>query len=818
MIKSKLLLMSSLMALSLCISSCGGNEQNDSQNEQISQSEIVNSEISNSVSEEVKLNFTGITMGNKTVTYNGQEHTITVEGVPEFAQVTYSNDGPYTNVGEYTIGAKVSADGYNDLDLSAKLNIVKADLEGLTFSDVKYEYDGNVKTIYVDGNIPSDATITYTSDVAGVTNSASEVGVYNITAVIKAPNFNDVTLNAKLTINAVDDERFLKTAGNALFFQNAIDDNKLYAYHFGVSKIMKVNNDNAVDMEEYGQNSIMYVSKSLLNSSVKIANYDITTNKVSSQSLINKHARYIQIESENVIYYVINGFTNEKSGIYKVDFSGQEPVETCLSVGKAKYLQLNDGKLYFADGANGDKLSSISTSQTNQTRTLVVDEKINNLKINNGELYFTVNNILGDYIAKYSISENKFRKLTSDAGIDFTFIGNDVYYVNVDLFSSTVVGKGIYKVSTNPLVDNNLPGTQVIDGGELGVCSLTNYSKSLIYYDVNGYKLMKYSTVTQESENLLAGFVKPEDPAPTSFGSQVETANGVIYYLDIYDGKTLHSYNPKTKTNFRLTSEKVDNFSIIGDYIYYNMVSFGINNDTYRMNIKAGGAPELVNTYDSKEVVSDGTYIYYVERNATGVSTAIHKADMDGQNDVIIFNYAADNLVLDNNTLYFCAKPTAVQTIMKISNVSQVTTQQAKVCVNDDYACDVFDISNGVIYFRQNYGLAYKFHRLAKMNVDGTGYVAIVEEDTDPTEIIVSDGYVYYTNSADTANDFDLYKISINGTDGQQKELTTNKYASSICLCENEVYFINYYLGGTLGDSYLYSVSINGGETIQITK
>ena len=337
-----------------------------------------------------------------------------------------------------------------------------------------------------------------------------------------------------------------------------------------------------------------------------------------------------------------------------------------------------------------------------------------------------------------------------------------------------------------------------------------------VVYDVNGYKLIKYSIEDQSKENLLDGFTKPADPTPTSFGSQLVEVDGVIYYLDIYDGKTLHSYNPTTKSNFRLTAEKVDNFAVVGDYIYFNMVSFGVNNDTYRMNYKTGGVPELVNTYDSTDLVSDGTYIYYVERNASGAATAIHKANLDGTNDVIIFEYAADNLILYNGTLYFCAKPNAVQTIMKIDNVASVNSAQEKVCVNDDYACDVFTISNGIIYFRHNYGLLYKNHRLAKMNVDGTGFAEIVTEATDPTEIIVSDGYVYYVNSANTANDYDLYKVSINGTDGSQVKVTTNMYASAICLCGNNVYYINYYLGGTLGDSRLYSVSIDGGESTQV--
>ena len=848
-------------------------------------------EQNNNHDEPTLLEFIGVSFSNDTVTFDGEEHTIYVENAPEFADVTYTNQGPFVNAGEYVIEAKVSADGYKDLNLSAKLVINKANIEGITFNDlevdytgnsyevkiigdlpagadVKYtsnvsgvtnsainagdytltatitapnyndlvlestllinkidfsnitfdditvDYDGNSHQITVLGNLPSDATVIYTCDVNGITNSAIEVGKYNVTATINAPNFNELVLTAKLTIKATDEERFLLVSGNTLFFQNAIDEDKLYAYNFDTEELLKVSNDKAIEINEYDEDSIIYISKTLLLSSIKTASYD--GNATSNSTVLNKSVQYIQYAGEEVIYFVINGLTNDKSGIYKADFSTEEPTITCLSIGKAKDLRLYGDYLYFVDNSNDGKLSKIGVSSVNQTRVVVLDEKINNLELIDGVLYFNIDNLTGNYISKYTISTGVCRKLTSDAGINFTVVDGYLYYVNIDLLTSNIFGNGIYKVNANPLTDNILPGSKVIDGGSLGVCSLTSLDNYLIYYDVDGYKLMQYSIEDETSVNLLEGFVKPADPTPTSFGSQVVLNNDVIYYLDIYDGKTLHSYNPVTKANYRLTSEKVDNFAVVGDYIYFNMVSYGVNNDTYRMNYKTGGIPELVNEFDSIDLVSDGNYIYYIERNVAGVAKSIHKANLDGSSDVVIFEYAADNLVLYNGTLYFTAKPNAVQTIMKIENVAEVNTLQSKVCVNDDYACDVFTIENGVFYFRHNYGILYKNHRLAKMNIDGTGYQEIVTDATDPTEIVVSNGYVYYVNSADTANDYDLYKISINGTEGSQIELTVDMYASSICVYDDNVYFVNYYLGGTLGDSYLYSVSINGGEVTKI--
>ena len=82
--------------------------------------------------EETLLDFENIEFSDESVTYDGLEHTIKVSGAPDFAEVTYTNEGPYVNVGEYEITAKISANGYNDLVLTATLTITTSEV-GLTF-------------------------------------------------------------------------------------------------------------------------------------------------------------------------------------------------------------------------------------------------------------------------------------------------------------------------------------------------------------------------------------------------------------------------------------------------------------------------------------------------------------------------------------------------------------------------------------------------------------------------------------------------------------------------------------------------------------
>ncbi len=762
-----------------------------------------------------KASFSGITFASDTLTYDGNSHILAeATGVPSFANVAYSGRASKTNAGTYPASATISAPNYNDLVLNATLTINKATFNNLTFEDDSFDYDGNPHSIYISGTVPSTASVVYESDVNGITNTATEIGTYNITATVSDSNFNTLVLEATLKINADDDERILAISGSTLFFENAIHKDYFYMYNFSDGEILRIENSKVKDIDATTSNQIVYVSDATLFSSLKTAAYDTSGKTVSHDSLLNKSAAYVQYGGTNTFYYVINGLTNNNSGIYKVDTSGSEPVITLLSAGKAKYLKLYGSYLYFADGANGSKLSKINTTDTEQVRTVVVDEKINNLYEYEGVLYFTVNKTLGNYIARYDISSGVTRKLTQDAGSDMVVVGDYLYYINVDKLTTKIKGDGIYKVLKSPAADINSSGTLVIDDPGMGLISLTAYNNAyLIYYDVDGYKLMKYNISSQTAVNILDGFVAPADPTPTSLGSQTACVDGVIYYLDIWDGKTLHMYNPQTTSNFRITADKVKAFYFIGDYIYMNVVTFGVNNNTYRVNYKTCDAPELINSYDCVNIVSDGTYIYYVKNNGSGVATEIHKANMDGTGDICIYEYGTSCLELYNNTLFFEGKTgaTSYQYVLKLENVSSLTgpvARSASLRVNDDARATYVKVVDGVIYYRNTKGT----NSLARVNVDGTILVEIaVGSNVDVSEIIVSGSYVYYFNNYTSHNDYEIYKISKTSVEGTATQLTTGVYASAGCVCGDKIYYVNYNLGGTLGDSHLYCVSINGG-------
>ena len=143
------------------------------------------------------LTFTGITFSNKTVTYDGREYALTVNGtVPEGTQVSYTNKKG-TNAGVYNATATLTKEGYTTLNLSAKLTINKAVFTGITFTDETYVATGTTHTLTIKGDLPENTKVSYTN------NSASAAGVYNATATVTNPNYTTLTLNATLTIKSL---------------------------------------------------------------------------------------------------------------------------------------------------------------------------------------------------------------------------------------------------------------------------------------------------------------------------------------------------------------------------------------------------------------------------------------------------------------------------------------------------------------------------------------------------------------------------------------------------------------------------------------
>ena len=144
--------------------------------------------------------FVGIVFENDTIEYDGEEHTIIATGIPQGANVEYTNAGPYKNAGEYEISITISAEGYNTFTKSVKLIINKIDFPStITFENKKVMYTGNEVTIIISGELPDGTQVHYTN------NKGIKPDKYNAVATLTNPNYNTKTLSATLTIYNVLD-------------------------------------------------------------------------------------------------------------------------------------------------------------------------------------------------------------------------------------------------------------------------------------------------------------------------------------------------------------------------------------------------------------------------------------------------------------------------------------------------------------------------------------------------------------------------------------------------------------------------------------
>ena len=141
-----------------------------------------------------KMTLTGITLDGDTFTYDGQVHSLEVEGqIPEGVSVAYENNDK-TDAGQYTVKATLSGIYYKELILNAQLVIDKADITGITFSNDTVTYDGQAHSLAVEGNIPTGISVKYEN------NGKVEPGSYTVKAILSGKNYNTLELKAVLHI------------------------------------------------------------------------------------------------------------------------------------------------------------------------------------------------------------------------------------------------------------------------------------------------------------------------------------------------------------------------------------------------------------------------------------------------------------------------------------------------------------------------------------------------------------------------------------------------------------------------------------------
>ncbi|MDY2574862.1 MAG: hypothetical protein SOW55_02650, partial [Bacilli bacterium] len=134
-----------------------------------------------------------IAFNNAEVVYDGNSHSLAIEGtLPKGVTVTYSGN-EQVNVGTYTVTASFTGSSkMNPIeDMVATLTIVKADYDvsGITFTDKTVTYTGENQTLEVAGTLPEGVSVNYTLNGEAFTG-ATNVGTYEVVANFSSTNAN----------------------------------------------------------------------------------------------------------------------------------------------------------------------------------------------------------------------------------------------------------------------------------------------------------------------------------------------------------------------------------------------------------------------------------------------------------------------------------------------------------------------------------------------------------------------------------------------------------------------------------------------------
>lgn len=750
-----------------------------------------------------KADITGVTFDDYTCDYDGSEHTILAVGIPAEATAKYNNNiGINADTYSATVTVSRPCGNYNDKILKATLTINKIALPEMEFKSETFEYDEAEHSITVTGSIPTSVSIAYSGGENK--NKATNVGKYEITAVISGQNYITKTLTATLTIKSTEELLSVIRFGGNIYFQNALDKNRLYTYDG--TTVTKINNEKPEYFVD-GGSKLYYFSPSVLSSS--IASFDGTN----SNNLFDVKGEYLTTDGTNLYYSVSSIFKPENNGIYKISISDLEnqnidPTPIKITSSKTEYLVYANGYIYFSNKSDGEKLYRISVLAVDGQATLVYNYKVSELIVDSNKIYFTRHftlsnmspgaaiygiDISGSFALPIADEDARITKITYSKGKYLQKIGDYIYFVNTDLVTATIFGDGVYKASAD---GSNWAGdtfdllagtTKVLDGETDKIYSLATDGTNLFYYRANNKHLYMYDSSSET--DLMDGFVAPEDPVSLSTPghAQMLEYKGDLYYINLRDGGRLYKYSISQDEEYRITGLKIADFAIYGDYLYYASVRFLVNYDLYKLHLITGDL-ERISVDKCLHMSFTDTKIYYT--NFSGSNT-LNSMNHDGTNDTIIFDTKKPNdykTTIYENKLYFVAD--------KNFYVWDLDTQSATL-LNNTAQPNEYIIVNDIIYLMNN---KISTNYFASLSPDGLVLKDIENLGMwdDARGMFTFGDYVYYyRNVASDSSKKGLYRVDMTSPSPSASLIALDDglyQISSPVVIGDKVYFIDLWL------------------------
>lgn len=532
-------------------------------------------------------------------------------------------------------------------------------VDGITFSDASFDYDGIEHVIEASG-VPSGVSVTYSG------NKGTNAGTYNAKAELSAEGYKTVTLSATLTINKIDYDM-----SNA-----AWDYSGAFTYDGQSHSVVVVGLPDGVTVESYTDN--VAVDAGSYTASVELDYDEINHNAPTVEACewtINKAVISAELTfADTTVEYdtfehgialvgnVPSGVTakyyydgEERDGVsavgeYEVrcELSGKNYVTKTLtatlkitSTEKLLFSAVADGRVYFQNDLDGDKLYAVSGNGVVKASNDIPNHMIES----GGKLYYFGTSMFSKVIKMYNGSAAT--TLYSQGGEYLASDGTYLYYAVNKLLPSD--GNGIFRVRLDGSTET--PEKLTSDKAEYLVC-VGGY----IYYadKSEGDKLYRVRTDASDEKGISVHDEKTEyvvtDGTDVYFTATKEIAGVVgvasaIYKFDVSENRTV-----------KLTTDNGKYLTVVGNDIYYvnadkiTTAIFGKGiykvsaNKTSDSSLPGEKVCEASDGDGYSSLASDGTNLYYYRLS----TKKFYKNSASGDNEVDLM---ANFTVSDDATL-----------------------------------------------------------------------------------------------------------------------------------------------------------------------
>lgn len=727
----------------------------------------------NETPETPKKDITGVTFENKTVTYDGNEHKITVSGtIPEGVNVSYTNNKG-TDTGTYNATATLTGEGYNTLTLNATLTIDGQDITGITLADTTVPYDKEAHSLTIAGELPAGVTVSYTYNGQAV-SSVSNYGEYTVKATLAGTGYNTLTLTATLTIEAKDITGATFNGDEVTYDGSEHTIDNIVGLPDGV-EVISITGNKGTDAGTYDATAEVW--------GVGYKPATLTATLIINKATISQ--ANLTFENSTVEYdakqHSIVVVGNTPTGVTITYFYDGEEATSIAYPGEHEVLAVLSGK-------NHNELTLTATL------TITSHEEMLYSAVYGSYVYFQ-NSLDGNRLYRATGTGSSLAKVSNDVATYFTSNGTSLYFYSASLFTQTIKA-----------LSTGTSGTKLETVFNPGRATyLASDSNGNIYY-------AKANLVDSKNENGIYK-VNVDSKTNSSDTDEIEMTavrlttdkadfiayyNGYIYYCNNSDGSKLYriAVTANNGTGQKLTDNKVSDIVVADGAVYYTLhktLSLA-GSSIQKYTISSGTTTDLC-IDNGAYLTKVGNYIYYVNKDkltSNVFGKGIYRVSINGGTTVgekvidaeetgdCYYSLSGDATYLyyykmSDKHFYRYNVQTKAETDLMVNFVpTETTTISASPYAHlatykgEVYYTDVLDTNS-----------------LYKYNPDTNATFKVLSDSV--SNVFFHEDYMYYSTYIFT--NYALWKLDMTNPEAEPVKISSHRYENLIFV-DNDIYAI----------------------------